>query len=95
MKQIAITAAAVTLALFGTTASAQTTSGNVRVQPGFFCAMNKCVRFSDDLQAVSIQARVPVSVASYGLANDPVISAAEYNQIFKLALRQNTVGSSR
>lgn len=95
MKQIAITTAAATLALIGTTAVAQTSGGNVRVQPGFFCAQNKCVEFSSDLQSVSIQARVPVSVASYRLARDPVISSAEYNQIFKLALRQGSAGTSR
>lgn len=87
---------AVALGLGGAAAaSAQSNAASVRVQSGFFCAQNKCVRFSDDLTSVSIQARRPVSVAAYGLRNDPVISADTFGEIFLLALRQNGVGPDR
>ncbi|QUJ75149.1 hypothetical protein KDD17_08910 [Sulfitobacter albidus] len=89
-------AATAALAMGGTAVSAQSASnGSVRVQPGFFCAQNKCVRFSDDLSAVSIQARRAVSVASYDLASDPVISIDTYREIYRLALRQRGVNGTR
>lgn len=76
-------------------AGASFAQSNIRVQPGHFCADNKCVRFSDDLKSVSIQGRRAVSVASYRLASHPVISSAEYRQIFKLALIQRGVNGNR
>lgn len=75
---------------------AQSSGGSqVRAQPGHFCALNKCMRFSRDLSSVSIQGRRSVSVTSYGLRSNPVISADEYRQIFKLALRQPGVNGTR
>lgn len=74
-------------------AFSQTNRPNVQVQPGYFCAQNKCVRFSSDLQSVSVQGRKPVSVASYGLSQNPVISSETFKDIFQLALRQNGVGA--
>lgn len=95
MKHLS-TIAAVTLMLSAGTAFAQSnTQSKIRVHPGGFCAINKCVRFSDDLKSVSIQGRRAVSVASYGLASNPVISNAEYRQIFKLALIQSGVNGNR
>lgn len=91
MKHLSVIAA-VTLMVSAGTAFAQS---NIRVQSGGFCAINKCVHFSDDLKSVSIQSRRPVSVASFNLASDPVISAAEYRRIFKLALIQPSLGGSR
>ncbi len=91
MKYLSVIAA-VTLMLSAGTAFVQS---NIRVQPGGFCAINKCVHFSNDLKSVFIQAREPVSVASFNLAADPVISAAEYRRIFRLALIQPNVGGSR
>jgi|AntRauMFilla1563_2_1112583.scaffolds.fasta_scaffold13618_2 hypothetical protein len=94
MKTLALlTAAALSLSAVG--AFAQASGGNVRVAPGQICADNKCVRFSRDLQSVSIQSRVAASVASYSLRNDPVVSLAEFKEIFALALRQNNLGTSR
>lgn len=89
MKHLALLTAA-TLSVLSVPAYAQ--SANIKVSAGHFCAENKCVRFSDDLSKVSIQARRPVSVESYGLRNNPVISSAEYREIFLLALRQRGVG---
>lgn len=95
MKKTALIAAAV-LALSGQTALAQTANGgSIQVQPGFFCAINKCVRFSNDLSTVSIQARRPVSVEAYGLRRNPVISAQTFREIFLLALRQPGVNGNR
>lgn len=88
--------AATALILSGSAVFAQSSSnGSVRVQPGHFCANNKCVRFSPDLMSVSIQGRQAVSVASYGLRSNPTISASQYSTIFKLALRQNGVNGTR
>ena len=93
MNYFALVAAAVLL-LEGTAAAAQQgPSDGIRVKPGHFCALNKCVRFSRDLSAVSIQGRRPVSVAAYGLGTNPLVSAETYNEIFYLALRQKEVGS--
>ena len=75
--------------------SAQSNSASIRVQPGFFCAQNKCVRFSRDLISVSIQGRRPVSVANYRLRINPVISGGTFREIFQLALRQTGAGSDR
>lgn len=86
--------AALALAALGTTASAQT-SVSVRITPGHFCAANKCVRFSQDLQSVRMQARRGVSVESYRLAENPVIPLAQYVEIFHLAQRQSSVSGSR
>ena len=95
MKFLTI-ATAVTLMLSAGTAFAQSQSGsNVRAKAGHFCAENKCVRFSRDLRSVSIQGRQAVSVASYRLRSNPVISAGEYRQIFKLALIQRGANGSR
>lgn len=85
--------AALTLAALGTTASAQT-SGSVRVMPGHFCAANKCVRFSRDLQSVRMQARRGVSVEAYRLAENPVIPLAQYIEIFHLAQRQSSISGN-
>lgn len=92
MKQFALIAAA-TLALGNSAAFAQTS--NVRVAPGYFCAQNKCVRFSNDLGSVSIQGRRAVSVASYRLRSNPVISSDEFREIFYLALRQRGINGTR
>lgn len=86
---------AVVLQIGGSVAFAQPNGSTVEVQPGFFCAQNKCVRFSSDLKSVSIQSRRPVSVASYGLQKNPVISSEAYRAIFYLALRQGGVGPER
>lgn len=95
MKPFAILTA-LSLSLSAGSAVAQSTgSQSIRVQPGHFCALNKCVRFSKDLGQVSIQARRPVSVASYGLQNNPVISAATFREIFKLAIVQISVAGNR
>lgn len=83
---------ALTLAL---SAGAVFAQSDVRVHPGQVCAENKCVRFSDDLKSVSIQGRRTASVASYQLSSDPVISADEFRQIFKLALIQSGVNGNR
>lgn len=73
----------------------QISTGTVRVQSSHFCSENKCVRFSPDLQSVSIQGRRPASVADYNLAANPVISAEQFRQIFSLALRQGGVNGNR
>jgi hypothetical protein len=86
---------AVMLHFGGGAAFAQPNGSNVQVQPGYFCAQNKCVRFSRDLQSVSIQSRRSVSVASYGLQENPVISSETFRKIFYLALRQSGVGPDR
>lgn len=89
-----LTAAAMVLS--AGVAMAQSNSGNsVRVQPGHFCAINKCVRFSSDLGSVSIQGRRAVSVATYRLQQNPVISTDVYREIFGLALRQSGVNGNR
>ena len=96
MKYLALVAAAtltITITIGSSSASAQ--SSSVRVSPGHFCALNKCVRFSRDLNSVSIQGRRAVSVATYGLRKNPVISAEEFRQIFSLALRQSGVNGNR
>jgi len=79
----------------GTSAGFAQESSNVRVQPGHFCAFNKCVRFSSDLRSVSIQGRRPVSVASYRLPENPVISKNAYREIFRLALVQGGINGNR
>jgi hypothetical protein len=95
VKQLAYIAAA-TLSLSAGTAVAQSSDNtSVRVAPGHFCALNKCVRFSNDLTSVSIQGRRPVSVAEYGLRNNPVISSSAYRNIFSLALRQGGINGNR
>lgn len=90
MKHLSVIAA-VTLMLSAGSGFAQS---NVRVQPGGFCADNKCVHFSNDLKSVSIQGRKAVSVASYRLASNPVISLDEYRRIFRLALIQSGVAGN-
>lgn len=90
MKYLSVIAAA-TLML---SAGASFAQSNIRVQPGHFCAENKCVRFSGDLKSVSIQGRKAVSVAAYRLASQPVISSAEYRKIFKLALIQSSINGN-
>jgi len=95
MKPLALLSAAL-LMTGGSVAYAQASpGGGVRVSPGHFCALNKCVRFSRDFNFVSIQGRVPVSVASYNLRRNPVISAEVYSEIFYLALRQRGVNGNR
>ncbi len=95
MKHLAIISAC-TFAIWTTTAAAQTGSGgSIRVQPGHFCAVNKCVRFSRDLGSVSIQGRRPVSVAAYNLRSNSVISVDQFREIFFLALRQSGVNGNR
>lgn len=95
MKRIAFVAA-IAFTLSGGVALAQSDSGaSVRVQPGHFCSQNKCVQFSRDLSSVSIQGRRPVSVASYGLGTNPVISSGAFREIFRLALRQSGVNGNR
>jgi len=86
--------ATLAIALSTSSAVAQSNTANIRVQPGYFCAINKCLEFSDDLTRVNMQARVSVSVAAFNLRADPVISEAEYRQIFRLALIQRNKGSS-
>lgn len=88
MKQILLVGTAALL--LGTGAGLAQSSGGtqVRVQPGHFCAANKCVRFSRDLTEVSIQARRPVSVQDFGLRRNPVISLDAYRKIFRRALVQ-------
>jgi hypothetical protein len=87
--------AALALSVSGGATFAQSSGANIRIKPGYFCAQNKCVRFSSDLQSVSMQSRRPVSVASYRLRENPVVSSETYRKIFYLALRQNSVGSDR
>jgi hypothetical protein len=94
MKIIALMSA-IALSLSAVGVSAQSDSQNIRVAPGHFCSQNKCVRFSSDLQSVSIQARTRVSVAAYELDNNPVLTRAQFSEIFALALRQNHVGTNR
>lgn len=86
---------ATALGFSGGATFAQSSGTSVRVHPGHFCWQNKCVRFNRDLQSVSIQGRRPVSVASYGLRTNPVISSEAFREIFRLALRQNGVGADR
>ncbi len=93
MKRTLLSASLILTAL-GSTAAAQS-NGTVRVAPGQFCALNKCVRFSQDLQTVQIQARQPVSVAALDLDSDPVITTEQFRQIFNLALSQRGVNGSR
>jgi hypothetical protein len=77
-------------------AYAQSSPGaGIRVESGHFCALNKCVRFSRDLSSVSIQGRIPVSVAGYDLRRNPLISPEVYREIFYLALRQRGVNGTR
>lgn len=85
---------AITAAMCSTIVHAQS-PGSVRVQPGHFCADNKCVRFSPDLRSVEVHGRVPVSTSYLGLASDPNISLAEYVDLFYLALGQSDRGSDR
>jgi len=92
MKQFALAAAAMLALSFSATFAE---ASNIRVAPGHFCAQNKCVRFSRDLNSVSIQGRRAVSVASYRLRSNPVISTAEFREIFYLALRQRGVNGTR
>lgn len=95
MKRIALISALM-LSFSGGMALAQSGSeASIRVQPGHFCALNKCVRFSRDLSTASIQGRRPVSVVSYGLRDNPVISAEAFREIFSLALRQSGVNGYR
>lgn len=93
--RIFVLAGAVALSLNGGAVLSQSSGPDVRVQPGYFCSQSKCVRFSDDLQYVSIQGRRPVSVASIGLRSNPIISSEAYRQIFYLALRQSGTNGSR
>lgn len=90
MKPLLLTAA-LALATLTTTATAQSGDG-VRVAPGTVCSMNKCLKFSSDLQSAQVQGRRSVSVAEFGLAANPVITGARYREIFNLALRQNNAG---
>lgn len=90
MKPILLTAALVLATL--TTAAMAQNAGSVRVTPGTVCSMNKCLKFSNDLQSVQVQGRRSVSVADFGLAANPVISDTRYREIFNLALRQNNAG---
>ncbi|KIN72345.1 hypothetical protein [Sulfitobacter guttiformis] len=94
MKKLILSSAAA-IALGSGALFAQTAEQGVRVAPGHFCADNKCMRFSDDLRSVSIQARVPVSVTQYELSANPVITREIYREIFMLALRQDGVGVDR
>ena len=94
MRTLAIVTA-IALGINGGAAFAQSDGTAVRVSPGHFCWQNKCVRFSTDLQSVSIQGRRAVSVASYGLRTNPVISSETFREIFYLALRQNGLGPDR
>ncbi|MEM7519670.1 MAG: hypothetical protein AAF307_01430 [Pseudomonadota bacterium] len=95
MKTFALVTACLTILGSGAALAQSAQGASVQVSPGHFCALNKCVRFSSDLQSVSVQGRRAVSVAGYGLANDPVISTAEYRDIFSLALRQSGVNGTR
>ncbi len=91
MKMFALISA-VAFSVSAGMAFSQTNGSDIRVKSGHFCALNKCVRFSPDLQSVSIQGRRPVSVAAYGLSQNPVVSSNIFTEIFHLALRQNSVG---
>ena len=93
MKNLALISA-FALSLSAGAGFAQSGSQSVRVQPGFFCAFNYCMRFSDDLQKVQIQSRVKASVASYNLARNPVVSRDTLREIYRLALRQNNISST-
>ena len=95
MRHIAFISSLALLLGTGTSFAQSNNAVSLRVQPGHFCALNKCVRFSRDLSSVSIQGRRPVSVQSYGLRRNPVISANEYREIFKRALRQPGVNGNR
>ena len=95
MKPLALLSAALLMAGVSVAYAQSSPGGSVRVEPGHFCALNKCVRFSQDFSSVSIQGRVPVSVASYNLRRNPVISAEVYREIFYLALRQRGVNGTR
>ncbi len=95
MKKISLICT-LALTLSGGAALAQSGGGaSVRVEPGHFCAQNKCVRFSSDLRSVSVQGRRAVSVASYDLQNNPVVSGADFRAIYLLALRQTGVNGNR
>jgi hypothetical protein len=94
MRTLALISAVV-LSFSSGIAFAQSNGTNVQVKPGHFCASNKCVRFSRDLQSVSIQSRRPVSVTSYGLGQNPTISSETFREIFYLALRQTNAGTNR
>ena len=88
-------AALIAAATVSVTPAFAQSSGSVRVQPGHFCHINKCVRFSGDLRSVSIQGRRPASIASLNLASNPVISNETFREIFALALRQGGVNGNR
>ena len=92
MKYLAL-ASALMVGLGATTATAQ--SGSVRVQPGQVCADNKCVRFSRDLESARLHGRVPVSVKSYRLRQNPVISLDDFRRIFHLTLVQSGINDDR
>jgi hypothetical protein len=95
MKRITLIGA-ITFIISGGIAFAQSNpNASVRIEPGHFCSQNKCVRFSGDLSSVSIQGRRPVSVASYGLRTNPVISSDAFREVFRLALRQSGVNGNR
>ncbi len=72
---------------------AQSGQSGVRVQSGHFCADNKCVRFSPDLQSATVQGRRPADLTAYDLRQSPVISRDTFREIFYLALRQPNAGS--
>ncbi|MBM1689150.1 hypothetical protein [Sulfitobacter geojensis] len=95
MTKLGVIAACAFVVWTSGAAAQQISTGTVRVQSGHFCAENKCVRFSPDLQSVSIQGRRAASVADYNLAANPVISAEQFRQIFSLALRQGGVNGNR
>jgi len=82
---IAAAASVMSLATAPLPASAET---SVRITPGQVCAQNRCVRFSNDLQSVSIQARRSVSVAQYNLDQQGVIPFSTFREIYFTALRQ-------
>jgi hypothetical protein len=95
MKQLALISATFLMVSVSAAYAQSNPGGSIRVEPGHFCALNKCVRFSEELGSVSIQGRVPVSVASYDLRSNPVISEEIYREIFYLALRQKGVNGTR
>lgn len=94
MRQLILIAAAV-LALGTSTAYAQSSGSGVRIKPGQVCADNKCVRFAPDLKSAYVSGRRAISLERYRLQSNPVVSLAEFRDIFARGLRQPGRGVDR